>query len=229
MSRAPYLGFAFCCVLASTALSLAILPASATGQTSPLPAASAAASPNASLPEDRHEGMSLSADAYADAGRCKDKFGKANPYPAGILPVEIFLRNETAHPIKIDLSTVQLTVRSQSGPLQDVDWLTAGEVATAIAHPKGPSAPHAPRLPVPIPSSGGDSKVDKLVAILQPLTLDADVIPPQAQVHGFLFFDVNHDFSRLQSASVYLPDAKEIPANKPLLFFEVPLWKGASK
>jgi hypothetical protein len=225
----PYLAFALCFVLASTALSLALLPSNAAAQTSPLPAASAAASANSSLPEDHHEGMSLSADAYADAGRCKDKFGKANPYPVGILPVEIFLRNETGHPIKIDLNAVQLTVHSQSGPLQDVDWLTAQEVATAIAHPKGPSAPHAPRLPVPIPSTGGDSKVDKLVAILQPLMLDADVVPPQAQVHGFLFFDVNRDFSRLQSSSIYLPDAKEIPANKPLLFFEVPLAKGASK
>jgi hypothetical protein len=229
MPRAPYLAFALCSAWAATALLPVLLPVSATGQTSPLPAGHAAAAPNSALPEDHHEGMSLSADAYADAARCKDKFGKANPYPVGILPVEIFLRNETDHAIKIDLSAVQLTVHAQSGPSQDVDWLTAEEVATAIAHPKGPGAPHASRLPIPIPSAGGDSKVDKLVAVLQPLMLDADVVPPQAQVRGFLFFDVNRDFSRLQSSSVYLPDAKEIPANKPLLFFEVPLAKGASK
>ena len=33
--------------------------------------------------------MSVSADAYSNAERAKGKFGKANPVPAGILPVDV--------------------------------------------------------------------------------------------------------------------------------------------
>jgi len=42
-------------------------------------------------------------------------------------------------------------------------------------------------------------------------------------VHGFLYFDVNHDLSIVASSSLYAPDAVILPANKALMFFEVPL------
>jgi hypothetical protein len=180
----------------------------------------------ASLARDRHEGVTLSADAYSDPARCKEKFGKANPYPGGILPVEIFLRNETSQPVKIDLSTVQMTVHHTTGAPQNLDWLSVKEVAAAVAYPKGPKAPHASRLPLGIPT-GEDKKVDSLVAVLQPFAFDGDVLPPQSLLHGFLFFDVDHDFSVVQKSSLYLPDATTIPGNKALLFFEVPLSGGA--
>jgi hypothetical protein len=179
-----------------------------------------------SLPRDHHDGVTLSADPYSDAARCKEKFGKANPYPVGILPVEIFLRNETDQPVKIDLSTVQLTIHYTSEAPQNLDWLTAKEVASAVAYPKGPKAPHASRLPLGI-STGEDKKVDNLVAVLQPLMFDGDVLPPQSLLHGFLFFDVDRDFSVVQKSTLYLPDATTIPGKKALLFFEVPLAGGA--
>src|SRR5215469_14709809 len=74
-----------------------------------------------SLAHDRHDGLEVSADPYTDIERAKKKFGKANPVPAGILPVEVFLRNELDQPIKIDLSTIQLEVRPPEGQRQDVD------------------------------------------------------------------------------------------------------------
>src|ERR1017187_10729427 len=55
-----------------------------------------------SLPQDRHEGLSVSVDPYTDMARAKDRFGKANPVPLGILPVEVFLHNETAQPIRVN-------------------------------------------------------------------------------------------------------------------------------
>src|SRR5579872_1230740 len=63
------------------------------------------------LVHDRHDGLDVSADPYIDAERTKKKFGKADPLPAGILAVEVFLRNELDQPIRIDLSTVQLDIR----------------------------------------------------------------------------------------------------------------------
>jgi hypothetical protein len=175
-----------------------------------------------SLPQDRHDGMTLSADPYTNPARAKEKFGKANPIPAGILPVEVFLRNDTAQPIHIDLSTIQLDIHFTSGGDQDVDWLGVYEVASAIAHPGGSPAPKLPRFPIGIPK-GTDSKTENLANILRPLALDADIVPPMGMIHGFLFFDMNHRMTLVQSSSLYLPDAAIVPSNKPLMFFEVPL------
>src|SRR5579862_1921525 len=95
--------------------------------------------PAPTLPQDKHDGLTLSADAYSNASRAKAKFPKANPYPVGILPVEVFLQNDTDQPLQLDLSTIQLQV-TQNGRQEAVDWLTLREVADAISHPKGPSA-----------------------------------------------------------------------------------------
>jgi hypothetical protein len=179
--------------------------------------------PSARVHSDQHEGMSVSAEPYSDAERAKEKFGKANPIPAGILPVEVFLRNETEQPIHIDISTIQLEVRPHDGARQDIDWLTAVEVAAAIAHPEGPAPPKARRFPVGIPMSGTDKRAEKLTEILQPLSLDADVVPPKGAIHGFLFFNLSHNMSLAGTASLYLPDATVIPSSKALMFFEVPL------
>jgi hypothetical protein len=191
------------------------------------PAGDSAARPAqsaASLPQDRHEGMSVTADSYTDSARAKSKFGKANPLPAGILPVEVFLHNETTQAIRINFETIQLTVHFESGKHQDLDWIAVGQVADAVAHPHGPSAPQSRRFPIGLPPTT-DHKADRLVDILRPLALDADVVPPTATIHGFLFFDLDGDMSLAANSSLYMPDVTTLPANKQLMFFEVRLGK----
>ncbi|HVB56205.1 MAG TPA: hypothetical protein VNE63_07240 [Candidatus Acidoferrales bacterium] len=178
-----------------------------------------------SLPHDRHDGLSVSVDSYPDAARAKAKFGKANPIPVGILPVEVFLSNETNQPIHIDLSTIQLEVHPPDSRRQDIDSLTVAAVADAVAHPDGPRAPQERRFPIGIPMPGKDKKAERVADLLRPLSLDADIVPPMGSIHGFLFFDLSHDMSLAETASLYLPDAKIVPSNKPLMFFEVALGK----
>jgi hypothetical protein len=174
------------------------------------------------LSHDRHEGLNISADPYIDVERAKKKFGKANPVPAGILPVELFLRNETSQPIRIDLSTIQLEVRLSDSKHQNVDSLSAVEVANTMVHPEGSRTPSTRRVPpIGIPSGGNDKKVAGVADILRPLSLDADVVPPMGMIHGFLFFDLNHQMSLVDNASLYVPDVVLVPSNKPMMFFEV--------
>jgi hypothetical protein len=188
--------------------------------------ASGAASPV--LPHDSHDGLTIQAEAYTDRGRSKEKFGKADPYAVGILPVEVTLRNDSSNLIRVDINTIQLEVRLQSGGRQDLDWLSAEDVAALIAHPAGAGAPSRPRIAgLPIPS--GDKKVDKLAEILKPLTLDADTIPPKGVVHGFVYFNVSHEMSLTDTAVLYVPDAVILPSKKALMFFEVPLGAPAAK
>lgn len=172
--------------------------------------------------QDRHEGLSVSVDPYKEPARAKEKFGKANPLPVGILPVEVSMHNDTDRPIKVDLSTIQLEVHFSDDRHQEIDWLPPQQVANQVAHPKGPAAPTARRFPIGVPS-GADSKADKLADILKPLSLDADIVPPKGTIHGFLFFDLNRDMSLAETASLYVPDVTTVPASKPLMFFEVPL------
>jgi len=172
--------------------------------------------------QDRHDGLSISVDPYNEPARAKEKFGKANPVPVGILPVEVSMHNDTDRPIHVDLSTIQLEVHFSEDRHQEIDWLPAQQVANQVAHPKGPAAPTARRFPIGVPS-GADSKADKLAEILKPLSLDADIVPPKGTIHGFLFFDLNRDMSLVETASLYVPDVTTVPASKPLMFFEVPL------
>jgi hypothetical protein len=175
----------------------------------------------AALPHDQHDGLTISVDPYTEPARTKDKFGKANPVDAGILPVEVFLRNDSDQALKLDLDTVQLEVTLRNGSRQQVDWLHPEEVATLIAHPGGSAAPQQRRLPLPIVI--GDKKVEKLTAILRPLALDADIVPPRSTIHGFLYFNLSREISLANTSSLYVPDVSTAISNKPLVFFEVPL------
>lgn len=176
------------------------------------------------LPQDRHDGMTISVKPCTDPELAKQTFGKANPMAVGILPVEVFLHNETLQPVRVDVSTIQLSVNFPSGKHQDLDWLSAKEVASVVAHPNGPPAPQSRRFPVGI-GSISDKKTDKMLETIGPLALDADVVPPTATIHGFLFFDLGGKFTLAEGASLYVPDVTLVPANKPLMFFEVPLSK----
>jgi len=188
------------------------------------PPADASSQPSPSLAHDTHEGMTILADAYDEPGRAKEKFGKADLIGAGILPVEVFLRNESDHPIRIDLNTVQLVVHFRNGDHQEIDSMRPSDAAYKIAHPQGPSGPKNSRIPS-LSLPGGDKKSAKIEDILQPLALDADVVPPMATIHGFLYFDLSRDMSLAAASVLYVPDAAVIPGNKPLMFFEVPLAK----
>lgn len=211
----------FCLMAAILSLSMPVL-AQSSGPAGD-PAKSKAALPP-SMPHDEHDGLSISVDPYADAGRAKEKFGKADPVQIGVLPLEVIVRNDTDHPIRLNLATIQLEVRLKNGGQQDIGWLTADEVASAIAHPGGAPTPSARRLPpIGVPIPGKDKKTEKLAEILRPLTLDSDVVAPKGMIHGFLYFNLARDMSLVPAASLYVPDASIVPSNKPLMFFEVPL------
>jgi hypothetical protein len=182
------------------------------------------ARPSDSLPRDQHEGLTIAVDSYSDASRAKEKFGKADPVSVGVLAIDVFLTNSTPQPIRIDTDSIQLTVHFENGQQQGIDWLPVTEVARMIAHPKGPSNPHAPRFPVGVPT-GADTKTDKLIEALRPFALDVSIIPPMATIHGFLFFDMSHNLSLAQRASLYIPNLTNVPEKKPLMFFEVSLGK----
>jgi hypothetical protein len=201
--------------------SFLLLPGAASAKNRHRAGQSSAGGPEASLPHDRHAGVTVSAQPVTDASRTKHIFGKANPLPAGLLPVEVFVRNDTTEPIQIGLNTIQLDIHYESGRIDGVDSLAPAQVARDIAHPRGnPGQPRERRFPIGM-APVGDKKVEKLLDTLRPLALNSDIVPPMGAIHGFLFFDLQHDFSLVDKSSLYIPDAVIIPSKKPLIFFEV--------
>jgi hypothetical protein len=195
---------------------LVLLPAALSAQQN----SSNADGKESSLPHDGHSGITISAKPVTDSSRAKHIFGKANPIPAGVLPVEVFLRNDTNEPVQIGLDTIQLEIHYQNGRMDGVDSLTPAQAASVIAHPNGPAAPRERRFPIGM-APIGDKKADQFLETLRPLALNSDNVPPMGTIHGYLFFDLQHDMSVVTQSSLYIPDAIVIPSKQPLIFFEV--------
>ena len=210
---------------ASLILGLLILAASgraqSTQQEQPAPAPPA---PTATIPaHDHHEGLTVSAEPCADAAKAEQIFGKQNPYKGGLLALEVTFHNETPQPMRVTMNTIRLEIGA-SGEVRDkVESLTPRQVARLIIYSGGsPDVTTKRRLPT-VNTPTHDKKVDKLTEELRPFALDADVIPPMATIHGYLFFDVDHDFALVPDAMLYIPDIKIVAGNKALMFFEIPL------
>jgi hypothetical protein len=196
-------------LLAATLSFLALLPQSQQPDISKIAA------------KDSHQNFVVAADPCTDAARIKQVFDKIDPSKAGLLAVDIYFQNNTEYPVHVELTTIRLDVDGPHNQRFHLPSLSLKEAATEIAHPNGPSAPHPSRLPPII--SGGDRKERDAENVLQPLMIQSDVVPPGKTIHGFVFFDMNHQFDLAPYSSVYVPDVQSIASSDPMIYFEVPL------
>jgi len=174
---------------------------------------------------DTHQNLTIAADPYVSADRySKAVFGKTSPYEAGIVAINVYFRNDNDTPIRINLDTILLMISVPRRDHEKLLPLTADEVADR-AILKARANPSATRRPFPFPGSGsasGKGKAwDEMHAALLPLVLSNEVLPPHTTIHGFLFFDVDHQFDAIRYSSVYIPDLEFMTDKKALLFFEI--------
>ena len=183
-------------------------------------------SPSNELPKDTHQGFTISAAPYTDADRAKKEFGKADPYKAGILAVQVFFKNDLNAPVHVDLSTIRLDVKNPNGEHANIRALTVPQAAARIAHPKGLSSPKPRHFPVPLPGGnlpGKDGKAQDMEDKLTPFSLQSDVVPANGTLHGVIFFDVSGQFDMVSHSSLYVPDVKSVASQSSMIYFEVPL------
>ena len=180
---------------------LAALAADSTG-------AQQAALQTASL--ESHEGLTISADPWTDPSKYKDKFPKKSPYAAGILAVQVSFRNDSDDSMKINLSSIRLTVHLDAENTQELPSLKPDELVQAVLKPGGkdPTATHK-KLPIPvnIPKSGKDKNADELQREAQEASVPTGVIAPHSTVQGLLYFDLQKQFDLLDTAHLYVPDS----------------------
>ena len=173
---------------------------------------------------DLHQGLLIAADPYVSGDRSQQTFGKKNPYDAGLLALDVYLRNDSDGPMRVVLDTFELKVAPPGVTRQHIEPLTAEEASFRIILPDGPN-PKTKRSP--LPGIGGPSKKTKEVAkmedALRAQMLPGDVVGPHATVHGFVFFDVSKHFEWIKHATLIVPDVSRIPSGEKLFFFEIEL------
>ena len=210
--------WAYLRVVATAAL-LALLqaaPAHSARQSSPPPPFDPAALPA----HDSHQGLLIAADPYLTGERSEQKFGKKSPYSAGLLAIDLYLRNDTDSPLRINLDTMELRLAVPGQPRQHLESLSAEDAAFRIILPNGP-APRGRRGPIPGVGDGKSKAVAKKQDELRKLMLPGDIIGPHNTIHGIVIFDVDGHLEDVRHATLYIPDVNHFGSGEKLFFFEI--------
>ena len=188
-------------------------------------AQSAPAAPLSLPTRDAHQDLLIVADPYLSADRYKGVFGKRSPYDAGLIAIQVYFRNDNSVPVRFQPDTIRLVVSPPGAERQSLGPLSVEDVAdrTLLEAHSNPSSRR--RLPFPgsATSTGRGKDWQEMVTTLRSVVLGTDILPPRATTHGFLFFDLDHDFDAIRNTHLYIPDLSFMTDNKPLFFFEIDL------
>lgn len=175
---------------------------------------------------DSHEGMAISAEPWLDAAQYKQAFPKRSPFPAGVVAIHVAFRNDSGEAMKVGLSRIRLNVRVEE-VTQQLEPLSAEQVADAALRPRGKDPTAHRRLPIPLPSSGVKNSKDKnwqeVQTQAQNAAVPTSVIAPHSTVQGLLYFDLQSQLDLLDSSHLYLPDIAIMGKNQSLTYFEIDL------
>jgi len=175
---------------------------------------------------DAHQDLTIIADPYLKADRYKkETFGKDSFYNAGIIAIDVYFKNDNNAPIRLNGDTIELIISQPGQDRQRLGPLSPEEVANrTLLKAESNIREHRP-FPFPNPGSGSGHSKDwvQMTTTLRSVGLSTDVLPPHATTHGFLFFDLNHQFDAIHNSHLYIPDLAFMTDKKALFFFEIDL------
>jgi hypothetical protein len=181
-----------------------------------------------------HQDLLVAADPWVTAEEYTARFPKDSPFDYGIMAIDVYFKNDGAMPVRINLSTIRLTIAHKESADENLPPLAANDVAAYMLgnNGGGKNPTKRRRLPIPV-RSGGNSKNDKkvleLADILHAVQLQTDLVPPHSIVRGLFYFDVDGNFDWITSARLYVPDLKTMGSDKVLFFFDVDLGKAVEQ
>jgi hypothetical protein len=176
-----------------------------------------------------HEGLTISALPWTEASQYKDKFPKKSPLSAGVIAVQVVFRNDTNESLRVNLDRIRLTVQLSDENRQEVQSLTADQLADAVLKPAAKDPTKRSRLPVPLPTSKGgrDKHWTELQTEAQNAAVPTSVLAAHSSVQGLLYFDLQNQFDLLQAAHLYVPDVAQMDQKLALTYFDVDLGRHA--
>ncbi|HXR33038.1 MAG TPA: hypothetical protein VN830_05000 [Verrucomicrobiae bacterium] len=177
--------------------------------------------------QDSHEGMTIGVDPWTQASRYKERFPKKSPFSKGIVALRVSFRNDTGEGIKIDFPHIRLLLQLNEDERQELEPLTADDVADTVLLKNNGKDPTAKRIPLPIPIGGAKPTRDKNWTDFrddcQNAGMPSSVVAAHGTVEGLLYFDLRGEVELLRSARLYVPNLTTMGTKQPLSYFEIPL------
>lgn len=150
----------------------------------------------------------------------------------GVVALQVSFRNDTDQSIKVDLQRIRLLVQISEDNRQELNALSAEEVADAVLlkSSKDPTLKRSP-LPIPIPSTGvktqRDAKWNELRDACQNAAVPSNVVAAHSTIEGLLYFHLRGEVDLLQSSRLYIPNLVSMGDHQPLSYFDIALGSGA--
>jgi hypothetical protein len=181
---------------------------------------------------DSHEGMMIGVDPWLTASRYKEKFPKKSPFNGGVIALHLAFRNDNDKGVKVNLQNIRLIVQLDEDNRQELQPLSADDVAdVVILKPKDPTLRRSP-LPIPtvgLPkTSARDSNWTNFHDAVQNAAVPSNVIGAHDTLEGLLYFDIRGELDILQNARLYVPSLTTMDNNEPISYFDIALGHGTT-
>jgi hypothetical protein len=181
--------------------------------------------PARSAIRDSHEGMTISVELWTRAGQYKEKFPKKSPFSGGVVALHVTFTNESDESIKVNLQSIRLVVLIEEDTRQELESLSAEDVADTVMLSKGGKDPTTRRIPVPIPVGKPRASRDKnwmdFKNDCQNAALPSPVVAAHSSMDGLVYFDLRGEWELLQTARLYVPNLMTMGSKQPLSYFDI--------
>jgi hypothetical protein len=174
---------------------------------------------------DAHEGVTIGVEPWTQASRYKDKFPKKSPFAAGIVALKLSIRNDNDEAVKLNLHRIRLLVQLDPENRQELESLTADDVADAVMLKQNGKDPTARRLPIPLPISRPkptrDKNWEEFHGDCQNAGIPSSVIGAHSTMEGLVYFDLRGEWDLLQTARLYVPDLEKMTSKQAISYFDI--------
>jgi hypothetical protein len=176
--------------------------------------------------------MTIGVDPWTFASRYKERFPKKSPFSKGIVALRVSFRNDSDESIKIDLPHIRLLLQLNEDERQELEPLTADDVADTVLLKGNGKDPTAKRIPLPIPLGGAKPTRDKNWTDFrddcQNAGVPSSVVAAHGTMEGLLYFDLRGEVELLRNARLYVPNLTMMGTKQPLSYFDIPLGASAA-
>jgi hypothetical protein len=181
---------------------------------------------------DAHEGVAIGVEPWAQVSRYKEKFPKKTPFAVGIVALKLSIRNDNDEAVKLNLHRIRLLVQLDPDNNQELEALTADDVADAVMLGQNGKDPTVRRLPIPVPINRPkptrDKNWEEFRDAVQNAGMPSSVIGAHSTMEGLVYFDLRGELDLLQTARLYVPDLQRMTSQQAILYFDIDFSRNSS-
>jgi hypothetical protein len=181
---------------------------------------------------DAHEGVTIGVEPWTQASRYKEKFPKKTPFAAGIVALRLSIRNDNDEAVKLNPKRIRLLVQLDPDNKQELEPLTADDVADAVLLKQNGKDPTARRSPIPLPISRPkptrDKNWEEFQAACQNAGMPSSVIGAHSTMEGLVYFDLRGEWDLLPTARLYVPDLQRMTSKQAISYFDIDFSRNSS-